>query len=671
MTFFLSFLFLVIRIVYLLCFPDVYGEDLILGALPKELLEGLRLPFLDYAAVHYHGGTLVYGLCTVPLFLLFGKSVFALRLTALLFQYGAFLTWYLFMKRFFGKRPALYTALLYLCSPPWLTLFSMFANGSHTESLLFTALGLLLLYKILYEKTHQQRDSILLGLVCGFGTYFTYGILVSTLSFILFWVYEDRSLFKKREFRLFCLFFVIGFSPWIVYNLLYRFHGTDVIREGFAYPFQKILIIPFRFLKLATLKVASMLSFNYREGMNHYHPHTTFLNVLYYIAILSSYVVLYRFERHDKKAHFLFLFPLLYLSVMAISQFYIQSYFSRYLVPLFPFFFAVIGLGLTHVESLSRSFQKVSFLILILLLTMGVKGELNLLLPKNFGLPLKYQGYSYRQLGLALVGRYVDDPGQVPDLAKRIEAGLSPSERFVFYHGLSVTTRHLEKPEDIQKYLSWLRGFDKRYRPFFVTDMGSYLCPTDTPLSEKVASVGKLLDAEDQPYLIEGMVGFCLSGITWDRLLNDTLRQMQNFSPQNQMAMAYALGKLCSRGSFESSFLEKLKRRHQLEPLFLKELLPLYYRGVGALMAEGYDPFAGRWPVSFTRALGKMETKTQELIYWGAGFETPLLYEDPYEYERMNQGIPPEFRETFKKGLQDRLSWGGRNYWIETRAVIK
>ena len=392
---FLSLFFLLSRILLLLFrfqnyYPTYPSEDLPFGTLSKELIEGLKLPFLEYAVNHYHGGAFVYGVLTVPFFLLFGKNVFALRLTALFFQYGAFILWYLFIKRFFGKKAALYTALLYLCSPPWLTLYAMFANGCHPESLFFTILGLFLLYKILYEKNNSLRNSVLLGLVCGFGTYFTYGVLVSTVSFMLFWIHEDYQVLRKKEGLFFPLSFLIGFSPWVVYNSLHQFHGMDVFKSPYE---PQLVMIPFRFLKLATFKILAMLSFNYRETPHLYKPHITFLNALYYAAVLFSYGILYQFERNNKKTRFFFFFPLLYLAVASMSPFLSETYFPRYLVPLFPFFFAVIALGLSRLGSLSRNLQRVSVLILVLLLAMGVKGELNLVALKDFKLCLRYRGY--------------------------------------------------------------------------------------------------------------------------------------------------------------------------------------------------------------------------------------------------------------------------------------
>ena len=133
----------------------------------------------------------------------------------------------------------------------------------------------------------------------------------------------------------------------------------------------------------------------------------------------------------------------------------------------------------------------------------------------------------------------------------------------------------------------------------------------------------------------------------------------------------YGLGKLSWKSSFDAPFLDKIERRHEFELFFPKELLSVYYRGVGALMAESYNPFLGGWPSPLPIALDKVDKKWQEAIYWGAGFETPLLFDDPYEYERMLQEIPEGHREDFKQGLQDRFAWGGRNYWIEGKEKMR
>ena len=673
--------FLLTRILHLLfCFPESFTEELLRGSIAKSLIGGLKIPFFDYAADHYSGGSLVYGACTVPLFLLFGKSVFALRLTGILFQCGAFTVWHFFMRRFFGERPALYTSLLYLFSPPWLTLYSMYAMGVHAESLLFTAVGLFLLFRILYDGKYSLRDAACLGLVAGFGTYFSYQQAVSVVSFILFWCYTDRTALQKKTFYVFLLFFLIGFSPWFVYNSLYHFHGIDRMREAMTYPgWKRIFVIPFRFLKLATYKIVGMLSFNYREGIR-YHPRITFLNIFYYAALLFSYFFLYRFGRRNKKTHFFFLFPLLFILAASLSRFDIATYECRYMVPLFPIFFAAIGLGLSQSEEhFSRLFQKVSRGTLVFLLAMGIKGEINLVSPWEFKLSLAHQGYSYYQLGGNLVYRDPENFGRVLELAKRLDAGLTPSERLSFHRGLSEASYVVEKPEDLKKYLPWIKSFDRTYQPLFLDELGHEWGLSESGvLSRKITDGAACLEERDQPYLLAGLIrSLRQSRMKPDRMVDYVLEQMETLSSRNQRALAYSLGKLSlwdfvgtSWDSVGPSFLNKIKRRREIEGRLPKKLLPLYYHGIGGHFVELYDPYWRKWPDSLLQVLGEMDEKWQEAIFWGAGFEAPLLYEDPYEYERMTAGIPLKFRKVFQQGLSDRFRWGGRNDWIEFEAHL-
>jgi len=355
--------------------------------------------------------------------------------------------------------------------------------GIHAESLLFTILGLFLLYKILYGQGRRSIYAMLLGLASGFGTYFAYGVFVSVVSFILFWIYQDRLILRKKEFWLFALFFFIGFSPWMVYNSLYDFQGFGRIQVSFVYPPQRILILPLRFLKLITLKILGMLCFNYREG-NRHHPQITFLNLWYYVTILFCFWVLYRFERKNPKTHFLFLYPLAFLVVATIGRFHIETYHPRYLLPLFPFFFAVIGLGLSRLGDLSRSFHKGSALILVSLLAMGVRGELNLISLKEAALSLRYRGYSYRQLAEAFVVRYPDHLKRIAVLGQRLHPRLSHSERLAFYHGLNSSrglVYRLSTLSDLEQYLLWPRNSTRPISLYFLKSLGPYGAPPKGP----------------------------------------------------------------------------------------------------------------------------------------------------------------------------------------------
>ncbi len=47
------------------------------------------------------------------------------------------------------------------------------------------------------------------------------------------------------------------------------------------------------------------------------------------------------------------------------------------------------------------------------------------------------------------------------------------------------------------------------------------------------------------------------------------------------------------------------------------------------------------------------------------GFEAPLVFEDPHEWEQMKKEVPSAFQKDFEQGLLDRFAWKGRNLRIE------
>ena len=115
-------LFLGVRLLYPVLFAPprtfVDPEDLVRGTLAYDLIHGLKVPFWDYLADYYSGGSVVVGIVTVPFFLLIGPSLFALRVVAVLVSLAVLLVWCTFVARNFEPRAALFTALFFVLPPP-------------------------------------------------------------------------------------------------------------------------------------------------------------------------------------------------------------------------------------------------------------------------------------------------------------------------------------------------------------------------------------------------------------------------------------------------------------------------------------------------------------------------------------------------------------------------
>ena len=186
--------------------------------------------------------------------------------------------------------------------------------------------------------------------------------------------------------------------------------------------------------------------------------------------------------------------------------------------------------------------------------------------------------------------------------------------------------------------------------------------------SEKIKIATRHLDRDEHPYLLQGLLigSFEISRIKPENLYREVLKEMKSLSLENRRALIFALGKLpLFHRSVYNNFLDKIVLSTLIEKGAPQELL-VYYRGIGSFLPNLFEPSGGEWSLFLIQGLERIDEKWKEAIFWGAGFEAPLLYEDPFEYERMKQAIPKPYQPFFQQGLEDRFRWGGRNDWIES-----
>src|SRR2546426_5620153 len=229
----LLLLFVASRLLYLVLIDPVYvlaqpGDELYIGTIAQELVTGPTLPFTEYRANNFALGTLVMGALAAGFFLLFGPTLFALKLASLLVFTLALVFWYWTIQRYAGERVAGYFGLLFCFSPPLFTAYSVAAMGFHSESIVFSALTVFLLFRMLSDKTGSPALPVLLGLVAGIGLWvcYTYGLTLLTL--LGFWVWHDKGRLRLPRVLWFALGFLVGFSPWIVLNVQTHFAGFVV-----------------------------------------------------------------------------------------------------------------------------------------------------------------------------------------------------------------------------------------------------------------------------------------------------------------------------------------------------------------------------------------------------------------------------------------------------------
>src|SRR5205807_8589942 len=186
------------------------------------------LPFTEYRGSNWMLGTLVMVALTSGFFLLFGPTLFALKLAALLVFTLALAFWYWTIQRAAGERVAGYFALLFCFSPPLFTAYSVTAMGFHSESILFSALTVFLLFRMLSVDKPSLAYPALLGLTAGFGLWFCYTYGLTLLAMLGCWLWYDKGMLRRTRFAWFALGFLVGFSPWIIINVQTHFAGLVI-----------------------------------------------------------------------------------------------------------------------------------------------------------------------------------------------------------------------------------------------------------------------------------------------------------------------------------------------------------------------------------------------------------------------------------------------------------
>jgi hypothetical protein len=215
-----------------------HGEEIHRGTTAVELLNGPILPLQDYHFAPFYGGSLVVSFLAAPLFALFGSSIAVLRLTGLVVTALMVLFLYLALVRVAGRRVAAVAGLLAALPAPGYTVLSVTAFGSHLESNAFAMFLFYAFVRCWWEPASGRarwRLAFFAGAVAGFATYFGYIILLTIAAlFVAGWL-RDRRFPLRLETRAALAGYLLGFLPWLTYNLPRGFPGLSIYgRELFA-----------------------------------------------------------------------------------------------------------------------------------------------------------------------------------------------------------------------------------------------------------------------------------------------------------------------------------------------------------------------------------------------------------------------------------------------------
>jgi 4-amino-4-deoxy-L-arabinose transferase-like glycosyltransferase len=383
----------------LLSYPN---DELYVGTIAQELVTGLTLPFTKYPETNYALGTLVIGALAAGFFLLCGPTLFALKLAPLLVFTLTLVFWYWTIRRAAGERVAGYFALLFCFSPPLLTAYSVAALGTHSESIVFSALTVFLLFSMLSEEKPSLAYPLLLGLTTGVGLWFAYIYGLTLLVLLGFWLWHDKGALWRPRVLWFALGFLVGFAPWILINVQTHFAGIMVHNRnawehfGFAYLLDDLAhpreLAPYGFF-------ASLAS---NDAWDPYRRTVNLLYSLLYLGpILTAGVLRLKTGRSapaqaSPTRPTLVGFAILYLVVFILAVQFSDFRDARFNVPAYPFLFFLTALALARCQEAFPLFQKkiqIAFLASVVALALGSHAPLLSL--DRPGEALSAKGYAY------------------------------------------------------------------------------------------------------------------------------------------------------------------------------------------------------------------------------------------------------------------------------------
>src|SRR2546425_8137952 len=411
-------LFVASRLLYLLLIDPSYlltqpGDELYVGTVAQELVTGPTVPLLEYRSDSYMLGTLVMGALAAGFFLLFGPTVVALKLASLLVSTLALVFWYWTIQRAAGERVAAYFALLFCCPPPLLTASSVAAPGGQVESLLFSALTVFLLFRMLSDERGSLAFPTLLGITAGVGLWFNYIYGLTLLALLAVWLWQDTGMLWRTRFGCFTLGFVVGLSPWIIIITQTHFAGLLIhpanvwehfglkhLLDGLSHPRK---LAPFEFF-------ADIASDDPRDLPR--RVVNLLYSLLYLGPILTAGVLRLKTWRSEPAGvndsgrgpqPTLVAFGILYLVVFTLAVQFSDFKATRYHLPAYPFLFLIVAHTLAYCQDRFPHFQRqiqTVFLASVVVLGLGTHAPLFSL--DRPGAALSAKGYSYA----LLPGRY-------------------------------------------------------------------------------------------------------------------------------------------------------------------------------------------------------------------------------------------------------------------------
>ncbi len=495
----LIILFLIMRVILLFHSDYIFHpEECFFRTSSYDILNGPSLSLLDYQLESYGGGFLVVNILALPIALLFGISVFSLKLIGLAFSVGILVLIFKICNDFFNRKTAIITSLIYIFAIPYFSISNLITIGNYLESIFLHLLIIYLLFDIIYNKNNKHEKNknnknnnkyvkkiILLGLIGGFSLWFYYSTIIIFAVCFLFLLIIKRNIFSKKNFILFIIFFLIGFSPWIISSSLNNFENTTRLEQIInVHMFEKENLheISIKATKLVTYYIPS--SFYYSDFS--FISKQVFSYIFYYIFL--SFFLLSIFlasKKESSKKELLFItYILIYVLAFIITELKVNYEYNNlwnavnsmshtHIFLLQPFMILIVGIGISKIINNIKT-KKIGIILLIIVLLIGLIGNINLL-NKEFDKDIFKEELCYELLGKSVGWKVLKDNKKTSDVCFK----LNNSEFINGCHSGIGETSFFEG--NLTKAIQICESMNSSYKSYCYEGMGQTIAARENP----------------------------------------------------------------------------------------------------------------------------------------------------------------------------------------------
>lgn len=359
---------------------SVDSDEAIVGLMAKHILEGKGIPTFYYGQ-HYMGS--LEPISASIMFWFFGMSSITLKLVPFLWFLALICVFFKLCYENLNEQAAKISTLLLAVSPIAFVEWSTKPRGGFIEVIFLATFSLL--YSFRYLRNQNIKNAFISSFILGVAwwvnnqiVFFFFGTAIIFIAGLYKSKYRVSSFLKIFLGGLF--FFLIGGSPYWIYNLLNKFSSMGMFQFATAKDFYLQLIGVFN-ISLPMILGAK----RFWQSTDVFPLSTTIILTLYALILILNIIIL--FQRKDikscEKLFILLSITTIFTAILIFSSSVYGSLYTapRYLLPLYIVIFPLVGSAISYFFTgvIRQSIATLVFLVIHILSSyfggMAIPGE--------------------------------------------------------------------------------------------------------------------------------------------------------------------------------------------------------------------------------------------------------------------------------------------------------